>query len=67
MTVSYIYPYTVPVGEHTKSREQKASIEDWMLANECNRDTCIIALGGGNTLHYFILILLYFLLLIYLC
>lgn len=47
LTFSYIYPYTVPVGEHTKSREQKACIEDWMLGNECNRDTCIIALGGG--------------------
>lgn len=44
---SHIYPYTVPVGEQTKSREQKACIEDWMLDNACNRDTCIIALGGG--------------------
>lgn len=47
---SYIFVYTIPVGEHSKSREQKAAIEDWMLDNACNRDTVVIALGGGNSL-----------------
>ncbi|KAI5864175.1 Pentafunctional AroM protein [Durotheca rogersii] len=39
--------YTIPPGETSKSRETKASIEDWMLAQKCTRDTVIIALGGG--------------------
>ncbi len=39
--------YTVPPGETSKSRETKADIEDWMLAQQCTRDTVIIALGGG--------------------
>ncbi|KAK7746624.1 3-dehydroquinate dehydratase (3-dehydroquinase) [Diatrype stigma] len=39
--------YTIPPGETSKSRETKADIEDWMLAQQCTRDTVIIALGGG--------------------
>ncbi|RYP91926.1 hypothetical protein DL770_001986 [Monosporascus sp. CRB-9-2] len=39
--------YTIPPGETSKSRETKADIEDWMLAQQCTRDTIIIALGGG--------------------
>ncbi|KAL7624438.1 3-dehydroquinate dehydratase (3-dehydroquinase) [Parahypoxylon ruwenzoriense] len=39
--------YTIPPGETSKSRETKAEIEDWMLAQKCTRDTVIIALGGG--------------------
>ena len=39
--------YTIPPGETSKSRETKAGIEDWMLSNQCTRDTVIIALGGG--------------------
>ncbi|KAI0010583.1 Pentafunctional AroM protein [Xylariaceae sp. FL0662B] len=39
--------YTIPPGETSKSRETKAEIEDWMLAQQCTRDTVIIALGGG--------------------
>ena len=38
---------TVPPGEKSKSREQKAKIEDKMLDLGCNRQTKIIALGGG--------------------
>ncbi|PRP75357.1 pentafunctional AROM polypeptide [Planoprotostelium fungivorum] len=34
-------------GEPTKCREVKAQIEDWMINNGCNRDTCVVALGGG--------------------
>ena len=41
--------YQVPVGEETKSREVKDAIEDFMLAHKCNRDTCMLALGGGVT------------------
>ncbi len=36
-----------PAGEASKTRRVKEEIEDWMLARACNRDTCIIALGGG--------------------
>ncbi len=43
-----IYVYAIPVGEQSKSREKKSEIEDWMLKNACNRDTCVLALGGGR-------------------
>ncbi|RTE68697.1 Pentafunctional AROM polypeptide [Fusarium euwallaceae] len=39
--------YTIPPGEASKSRETKAEIEDWLLSQQCTRDTVIIALGGG--------------------
>jgi pentafunctional AROM polypeptide len=39
--------YEIPPGEHSKGRDTKAEIEDWMLSQECTRDTVIIALGGG--------------------
>lgn len=39
--------YAIPPGEASKSRETKAEIEDWMLSQQCTRDTVIIALGGG--------------------
>lgn len=39
--------YTVSPGETSKSRQTKADIEDWMLSQQCTRDTVIIALGGG--------------------
>ncbi|KAI9784662.1 MAG: 3-dehydroquinate dehydratase (3-dehydroquinase) [Peltula sp. TS41687] len=39
--------YEIPPGEGSKSRSTKAEIEDWMLSQECTRDTVIIALGGG--------------------
>ncbi|KAI1780571.1 Pentafunctional AroM protein [Hypoxylon cercidicola] len=44
---SRLLTYTIPPGETSKSRETKAEIEDWMLAQQCTRDTVIIALGGG--------------------
>jgi len=34
-------------GEASKNRATKEDIENWMLVNHCNRDTCVIALGGG--------------------
>lgn len=34
-------------GETSKSREGKANIEDFLLANRCTRDSVILALGGG--------------------
>lgn len=37
----------LPAGEGSKSRQGKASIEDFLLENTCTRDTCLIALGGG--------------------
>lgn len=39
--------FAIPPGEASKSRETKAEIEDWMLSQQCTRDTVIIALGGG--------------------
>jgi len=39
--------FQVPHGEGSKSRAMKAAIEDFMLAHRCNRDTCMLALGGG--------------------
>ncbi|GMM37433.1 pentafunctional protein [Saccharomycopsis crataegensis] len=44
---SRVLTYVVPPGENHKSREVKASIEDWLLLQGCTRDTVIIALGGG--------------------
>jgi 3-dehydroquinate synthetase len=37
----------LPSGEGSKSRQIKASIEDFLLDSSCTRDTCLIALGGG--------------------
>ncbi|KAI9830850.1 MAG: hypothetical protein M1819_005375 [Sarea resinae] len=37
----------IPPGENSKSAEMKATVENWMLGNQCTRDTVIIALGGG--------------------
>jgi pentafunctional AROM polypeptide len=42
-----ILTYEIPPGESSKGRETKAEIEDWMLSEQCTRDTVIIALGGG--------------------
>jgi len=39
--------YQVAAGEGSKCREVKAAIEDFMLLHRCNRDTCMLALGGG--------------------
>ncbi|KAH9434523.1 hypothetical protein MCOR02_006523 [Pyricularia oryzae] len=39
--------YAIPPGEGSKSRDTKAEIEDWLLEQQCTRDTVIIALGGG--------------------
>jgi pentafunctional AROM polypeptide len=39
--------YNVAPGESSKSRDTKALLEDFMLRNECTRDTVIIAMGGG--------------------
>jgi 3-dehydroquinate synthase len=36
-------------GKPLKSRENKAFIEDELLARKCGRDTVLIALGGGAT------------------
>ncbi|PFH47573.1 hypothetical protein AMATHDRAFT_151764 [Amanita thiersii Skay4041] len=39
--------HVIPPGETSKSREGKASIEDFLLFSKCTRDTVILALGGG--------------------
>ena len=39
--------HVIPPGETSKSREGKASIEDYLLSQFCTRDTVILALGGG--------------------
>lgn len=38
---------TVPAGEQSKSREQKAAIEDRLLEEGFGRDSLLIAIGGG--------------------
>jgi 3-dehydroquinate synthase len=38
---------TIPAGEQSKSREIKQHVEDKMFSLGCNRDTLMIALGGG--------------------
>ncbi|KAM0268408.1 hypothetical protein ACHAQH_009983 [Verticillium albo-atrum] len=44
---SRLLTLAIPPGEVSKSRQTKAHIEDWMLSQQCTRDTVIIALGGG--------------------
>src|SRR5205809_5237938 len=39
--------YSVSPGESSKTRDTKALLEDFLLQNECTRDTVIIAMGGG--------------------
>ncbi|EIN05489.1 Pentafunctional AroM protein [Punctularia strigosozonata HHB-11173 SS5] len=39
--------HVIPPGEGSKSREGKAEIEDFLLAQKCTRDTVLLALGGG--------------------
>jgi 3-dehydroquinate synthase len=46
-TGSPVYLLSFPAGEAHKTRETKAMLEDKMLAHQCMRDTCVIALGGG--------------------
>lgn len=41
-----VYDAVTP-GETSKSRTTKATVEDWLFAQGCTRDTVIIALGGG--------------------
>ena len=42
-----ILSYEVSPGESSKTRDTKALLEDYLLRNECTRDTVIIAMGGG--------------------
>ena len=37
----------IPAGESQKTRSRWSALTDWLLAEECGRDTTIIALGGG--------------------
>ena len=41
--------YGFPAGEARKTRAVKAALEDRLLADRLDRDTCIVALGGGVT------------------
>lgn len=41
--------FTFSAGEQEKSRARKEMLEDSLLAQKFNRDTCIVALGGGVT------------------
>ncbi|RMH96282.1 MAG: 3-dehydroquinate synthase [Calditrichaeota bacterium] len=40
---------TFPAGEASKSREQKARLEDALLQRQAGRDSLIVAVGGGVT------------------
>ncbi|RCI07428.1 hypothetical protein L249_3776 [Ophiocordyceps polyrhachis-furcata BCC 54312] len=46
-TTRQLLTFAIPPGEASKCRETKAEIEDWMLSQNCTRDTVLIALGGG--------------------
>ena len=37
----------IPIGESQKTRQQWSALTDWLLTEECGRDTTVIALGGG--------------------
>ena len=39
--------HVIPPGETSKSRDGKAAIEDFLLAQKCTRSTVLLALGGG--------------------
>eukprot|EP00746_Dinoflagellata_sp_MGD_P165216 gnl/MRDRNA2_/MRDRNA2_94361_c0_seq1.p1 gnl/MRDRNA2_/MRDRNA2_94361_c0~~gnl/MRDRNA2_/MRDRNA2_94361_c0_seq1.p1 ORF type:complete len:386 (+),score=72.53 gnl/MRDRNA2_/MRDRNA2_94361_c0_seq1:71-1228(+) len=42
-----VLSYSIKPGEPSKCREVKANLEDFMCDNRCNRDTVVVALGGG--------------------
>lgn len=44
---SRLLTYTIPPGETSKSRATKDEVDDWLLSQQCTRDTVIVALGGG--------------------
>jgi len=37
----------IPAGESQKTRGQWSALSDWLLSEECGRDTTVVALGGG--------------------
>lgn len=39
--------YYLPQGENNKSRQQKEALEDFLFAHNFNKDSCLIAIGGG--------------------
>ena len=39
--------YTLPAGESQKNRDSKAAIEDFLQAHNADKNTVLIALGGG--------------------
>ncbi|KAB8349443.1 hypothetical protein FH972_023470 [Carpinus fangiana] len=42
-----LFSYQIPPGESSKSRDTVGAIHDWLAQNKCQRDTIVIALGGG--------------------
>ncbi len=40
--------FSFEAGEKNKSRKNKAYLEDLLILNQFNRDSCLIALGGGT-------------------
>lgn len=46
-TNARFFTFVIAPGETSKSREGKAEVEDFLLLNQCTRDTVILALGGG--------------------
>jgi len=44
---SEVVLYQFQAGEDSKSREEKAKIEDFLIKKQFNRDSLLIALGGG--------------------
>jgi pentafunctional AROM polypeptide len=46
VSLQYIYRVISP-GEASKARHVKESLEDWMLHAGCDRQSCVVAFGGG--------------------
>jgi len=44
--IQFLYKI-LPAGEHTKSREYKAELENFLIKNNCDRGCCLVAFGGG--------------------
>ena len=45
----FIDAIVFPAGEQSKSREQKAELEDLLLQKKAGRDSLLVAMGGGVT------------------
>ena len=45
-----VFFLAISSGEKNKTRKMKEEIEDKLFSNKCDKNTCLIAIGGGTTL-----------------